>query len=216
MAGAMIKRILRAFNLEMIRIRPGDFEPAEKLGIDSSKLGIRELSMVRAIEANGHIALDEAQFLSSLIHRTSPQDPIVEIGTLFGYSTLVMCMAKPAGQKIITVDNFAWNPLSISPQAHEALTRALLSDGCKNHSAEIVKKDKDLFYKDYQGPAPGLFFCDADHSYEATLRDLTWARSVGTKIICGHDYDAEKHPGVVRAVKEVGGAKEIVGTLFLL
>src|SRR5258705_314674 len=81
---------------------------------------------------------------------------------------------------------------------------------------ELCGYSKFEFYRCYRGGQPGLFFCDADHDYEPTLHDLTWARTIGAKIICGHDYDPVRFPGVVRAVKELGGPSELVGSLFVL
>ncbi len=212
----IIKHLFRNFGLEISRISTNDIQATKTAGLNPLNLGIRELSIMRALSAEGHISMDEARFLSRLVQKTDKQEPIIEIGTLFGYSTLVICMAKRIEQKMLTVDSYVWNPLGLPPVVHEAATRSILKDTCFNHNVEVLRQDKDIFYKNYKGPAPGLFFCDADHGYEPTLNDLSWARSVGSKIICGHDYDPNKHPGVVKAVKELGGASEVVGTLFVL
>jgi hypothetical protein len=76
--------------------------------------------------------------------------------------------------------------------------------------------DKDEFYRTYQGPPPAVFFCDADHSYEATKADMLWARSVGATVICGDDYDHPFQQGTAQAVDELGGPKRLAGGLFVL
>jgi hypothetical protein len=75
--------------------------------------------------------------------------------------------------------------------------------------------DKEEFYRTYEGGTPGLVFLDANHGYESTKRDIDWARDSGAGLICGHDY-SPSFPGVVRAVKECGGVRRVVGTIFEL
>jgi hypothetical protein len=214
MLKTLIKQFLRSQNLELCRISPDDQRAAVKKGWE--KLPYKDLQIARAIASEGHISIDEAKFLSSLVRRTSKEDPIIEIGTLFGFSTNIIAISKEKSQTLITVDKYVWNSLRISPAAHKLGTYAALQDAVKNHNVEVVDQDKDIFYENYTGPPPGLFFCDANHAYEATLRDLTWARKVGAKIVCGHDYDLGKYPGVVQAVDAFGGPREVVETLFVL
>ena len=76
--------------------------------------------------------------------------------------------------------------------------------------------DKDDFYRSYSGPAPALFFCDADHSYEATKADLLWAKSSGASIICGDDYNHPFQRGTAQAVDEMGGPRRLADGLFVI
>lgn len=216
MLKSIIQRILRLGGRELCSYSENERNEASRLGWDRESLNYKEFQVARTLAAGGHITLNEARFLASLVNQTDSSDPIIEIGTLFGFSTLVLAMNKAQSQKLLTVDKYVWNPLGISPLAHELATRAVLEDACTHHNVEIIRQDKDVFYENYQGQRPGLFFCDANHDYQPTLDDLTWARSVGAKIICGHDYDPDKFPGVVRAVKELGGASKIVGSIFVL
>jgi predicted O-methyltransferase YrrM len=55
-----------------------------------------------------------------LVQQSDPIRPIIEIGTLFGWSTLLICLFKDPGQKRITVDNHSWNPLGITPGGEAA------------------------------------------------------------------------------------------------
>ena len=79
-----------------------------------------------------------------------------------------------------------------------------------------INSDKNEFYRTYQDASPSLVFLDAVHTYEETKADILWAKHLNTKIICGHDYHKESHPGVVRAVDESGGPKKLVETLWVL
>lgn len=213
MLKSMIQRIIKLSGYELCRFSKFERDEVSRLGWNLDLMNYKEFQIARALAAEGHITLDEAQFLASLVQSTDPQDPIIEIGTLFGFSTLVLAMNKQKNQKLMTVDKYVWNPLGISSKVHELATQAVLKDACTHHNVEIIAQDKDEFYKTYSGPKPGLFFCDANHDYEPTLHDLKWAREIGAKIICGHDYNML---GVKQAVDELGGAVKLVGTIFVI
>src|SRR3954454_11458515 len=46
--------------------------------------------------------------------------PIIEIGTLLGITATHMALVKRPPQKIITVDNYCWNPWALPANAHYA------------------------------------------------------------------------------------------------
>ncbi len=52
--------------------------------------------------------------------------PIVEIGTLLGVSATQMALWKSPTKRIITVDNFAWNPWGLTSNQHHDLTYQIL------------------------------------------------------------------------------------------
>ena len=216
MLKSIVQRALRRSGRELCTYSGPEKDDAARLGWSLESLNYKDFQAARAIAAGGHISLDEARFLASLVNQTDPSEPIIEIGTLFGFSTIVLAMAKAKSQRLLTVDKYIWNPLGISSQAHELATRAVLRDACTHHNVEIIRQDKDVFYKNYQNQRPGLFFCDANHGYRETLEDLTWARAVGARIICGHDYDPKEFPEVVRAVRELDGPSKVVGSIFVL
>jgi predicted O-methyltransferase YrrM len=208
--------VLRPTGLQIAWYSSADRRAAAALRHQGARLRYRDLQFFRGITAPGHVTIEEARFLAELAQASAPHRPIVEIGTLFGFSTLVLARAKHPGQRLITVDNYCWNPLGLSPEAHARATASVLQDAVKTQNVEVVRADKDDFYRNYDGPPPALFFCDADHEYEPTLCDLRWARDAGADLICGHDYHPARHPGVVRAVTDLGGAREIRGTVFVL
>jgi len=169
----------------------------------------------RILARRGEVSLEEARFLGALVQRANPARPIVEIGTLFGGSTRVLAILKAPETRLITVDCFRWNPFGLSRKQHAEVTRTILSDAGSSSNIELLQMDKADFYSSYSDDPPGLVFLDANHSYESTLEDIDWARSVGAEIIAGHDY-SPRFPGVIRAVDDSGGASRIVGTLFEL
>jgi hypothetical protein len=78
-----------------------------------------------------------------------------------------------------------------------------------------LRIEKQEFYSNYADDPPALVFIDAIHTYSETKKDIVWAKSVGTEVICGHDY-SENHPGVIKVVEEFGGYKKLVETAYLL
>jgi methyltransferase family protein len=163
----------------------------------------------------GEISLLEARFLGTLVRRSPPARPIIEIGTLFGGSTRIIALFKAPETTLITVDSFRWNPFGLTRSQHLEITRKALAEVVGNDNVELCEVDKDAFYSTYDGASPGLVFLDANHSYESTKRDIQWAQSVKAGVICGHDYSPQ-FPGVMKAVSESGGASRVVGTLFEL
>jgi hypothetical protein len=207
-------KTLRRVPVEVVWYTHFDTELAAQLRPELGQVGFRELFAIQTVAAPGQVSLEESRFLGQLVSRTDPAEPIVEIGTLFGSSSRVLAMFKAENQPLITVDNFSWNPLDVTPEVHEYAARRALAEGVEKYNVTVVKKEKQEFFDSFEGPAPGLVFLDADHSYEATLADMLWAQSVGAKIISGHDYGDD--PGVTKAVDELGGPSELVGTVFVL
>jgi hypothetical protein len=155
-------------------------------------------------------------FLQELV-RESRQfpGPIIEIGTLLGITTTNMALAKAPEQKIITVDLYCWNPWSLPPENHRALTATVLHYLIQTGHVEQVCMDKNEFLRTYQGPPPSMVFLDAIHTYEETKLDIEWARRVGAKIIAGHDY-SDQFPGVKQVVDEFGGPRKSAASVWVL
>jgi hypothetical protein len=126
-----------------------------------------------------------------------------------------MALSKRPEQKIITVDNYCWNPWRLPPDAHHALARQVLLYLIETSHVQQVRMDKADFYRTYRGPAPALVFLDAWHTYEETKKDIEWALSTGARLIAGHDY-CQDFPGVQQIVDECGGARELGGTVWVL
>jgi len=165
----------------------------------------------------GSLTIEEACFLSTIVKEADVfSGPIIEIGTLFGASALVITSAKKAKRDFITVDNFRWNPAQLTRKVHKDITLKKLSESISKYSVKLIDSSKSDFYENYSDTSPSLVYIDADHSYEGTLEDLIWAKKVGAKIISGHDY-CEQHPGVIKAVKEVFNKKpDLCGTIFFI
>ncbi len=165
---------------------------------------------------SGIIQCSELSFLRELVQKSNVlPGPIIEIGTLFGYSTRKIALWKSSSKKFITVDNYSWNPYAIDKTSHFKLTKRILSPLIKSANVIQINMEKNEFYKKYSGEVPAMVFLDANHSYEETKHDIYWAKRVGAKIICGHDY-LQAFQEVKRAVDESGTLAGLQRSLWLL
>lgn len=130
--------------------------------------------------------------------------PIIEIGTLFGFTTQLLADTKRADQELITVDNYSWNPFSLPPEHHREFTHSALYYCMKNTALTVVEGTSEEFFGNYSGPAPALVFLDGAHSYDAVVQEIRHAKRLGAAIICGDDYN-EAFPGLRKAVHEEFG-----------
>jgi predicted O-methyltransferase YrrM len=154
--------------------------------------------------------------LRELVRESSRYDgPIIEIGTLLGVTTTELALTKAPHQQIRTVDSYCWNPWGLTPDSHAALASQTLYYLIEKGEVEVIRADKNEYYRAYNGADPAMVFLDAMHDYEETRKDIEWAKQVGAKIISGHDYSIE-FPGVIQAVDEFGGPKRLGGTVWAL
>jgi len=156
--------------------------------------------------ALGGLTEEEENALVALVNtaKNAPQEApgvIVEFGTLFGLTTLLLAQHKLASQQVITLDNFSWNPFGLTPSLHRDFTKRILRSAIQTGAVQLVEKESKSFRTEYQGRIPCMIFLDADHSYQAVKDEIEWAKKMGVKLICGHDY-GNPHFGVTQAVDE--------------
>lgn len=132
--------------------------------------------------------------------------PIVEIGTLFGLTTLLFADLKEPERDLITVDNFSWNPFNLTEENHLIFTQRILRHSTQYQNTTIYNGDAEKFYQDYNRDIPCMVFIDASHKYELVKKDIAWALSQNIPVISGHDYNPAT-PGVMQAVDELIGSK---------
>ena len=160
------------------------------------------LSFLRYSRGEGGGTVDSTEFqgLLELSKEASQfEGPLIEIGTLFGYSTQALALGKRHDQPLYTVDRFSWNPIGIPSSRHRELTEKNLAFLTRHERVFLMDMENEAFYSQYQGKNPALVFIDAGHSYEACRRDILFATNNEAEIICGDDFS---HAGVARAVRE--------------
>ena len=136
---SLIKRALRSAGWELCRLYPTE---VEKLPQDA-RFSFREAQAYLALSNLGQLSLEEARLLQELVRASDASRPIVEIGTLFGFSTTVIALAKQPQQLLISVDNYSWNPLGLTPEAHFATTSNRLSEATKHHNVQMLRITRD-------------------------------------------------------------------------
>lgn len=167
---------------------------------------------------NGQISNKERDELIKWVVRFKDiPGPIVEIGTLLGYSVQALCegvLKSDVTKRIYTVDNYGWNPMGVQPYRHRMLTNLNLVMAKRLTDLVIVDSTAEEFYKSFK-ELPSFVFIDADHTYASVKKDLEFFKDIGAPVIAGHDYN---FPDVHRAVHEVlgeHGLEVFSGTLFL-
>jgi hypothetical protein len=164
----------------------------------------------------GTLSEEELAFLEELIRATNDlSGPIVEIGTLFGLATVQLAVWKAPGRRIITVDDYSWNPWGLNRRAHALLTSRVLHALTRSGEVTPLVMEKKDFYRSFKGERPSLVFLDAVHTYEETMADIAWAKRIGAQTVSGHDY-SDEFPGVKQAVDESGRLARLVGSLWVL
>jgi predicted O-methyltransferase YrrM len=163
----------------------------------------------------GSVQPEELVLLEELVRLANKlEGPIVEVGTLFGFTTQAIACWKEPQKQLITIDDYSWNPMGLVPVAHRDFTRRSLCYVSAKCSTTLFEGLSSEFYATYKGPAPSMIFIDASHEYEHVLADINWARKAGVAIIAGHDC-SRFWPGVKRAVEESFGSDiRLTGTLW--
>lgn len=152
-------------------------------------------SITEADEAGVALAVREAEQYDG---------PIVELGTMFGHTTLLLASLKESCRHLVTVDNYSWNPFCLPADVHRAFTKRTLRHAIQTANVSIFDGTTREFFSQCK-TKPSLVFIDASHEYVDVLDDIDRAIACGAKVIAGHDF-CEEHPGVQRAVFERFGS----------
>jgi predicted O-methyltransferase YrrM len=186
-------------------------QPATQVYLTGSGAGVAGFHPQQAT-----VEPEAIEFIQRLVRESGRfPGPIIEVGTLLGVTTTNIALAKSPRQKIITVDNYCWNPWGLSPDVHAALAKQVLQFLISTGQVEQIRMDKNAFFNSYRGDAPSMVFLDAVHDYEETKKDIEWSRQAGAKIISGHDY-SDEFPGVKKIVDELGGPRELCASVWRL
>lgn len=153
----------------------------------------------------GSVTADAQVELERLVKQAAAfPGPIIEIGTLFGFTAQFIATIKRPDQRLITVDNYSWNPFKLPPPDHYAFTQRVLHHCQATTALEVVRGSSLDFFNAYKGPAPALVFLDGSHGYDMVVQEIRQAKRLGTHLISGDDL-RPKWPGVEKAVREEFG-----------
>jgi len=153
----------------------------------------------------GSISDIDEQVIINLVSKANLiNGPIIEIGSLFGFTTQLIATYKKNDKQLIAIENFTWNPFGISSADHRSITNRILRYVKTHCVTTIFDGSNEEFYDKYHDEKPSMIFIDADHSYEGVKKDIDWAVNKKIPIISGHDY-CDLWPGVMQAVDETFG-----------
>ena len=112
------------------------------------------------------------------------------------------------------MDNFSWNPIGLTEDAHRDFCYRSLYYLTTCCNTTIYDGSGESFYSSYADEKPAMVFIDANHTYEGVKEDIDWAVAQGIPIISGHDYSND-FPGVKKAVNEAfPDAFKVTGSLW--
>ena len=95
---------------------------------------------------DGSLMDEEYSFLRELVEEANAfPGPIIEIGTLFGLTISKIALWKQPQKKIVTVDNYCWNPLRLSPEMHFHVTSLVLQ-----YPQDAVRQSVEAYYRQLQ------------------------------------------------------------------
>jgi predicted O-methyltransferase YrrM len=159
------------------------------------------------------IASDEAAVLARL---AASAGDVLEIGSAFGYSAIVMALA---GARVTAVDPHTWIPDSLAGM--ERNLAAYEYDMAEPVAILAEPSGSAMSMFAAEGTRFGLVFIDGDHSYAAVRSDVAGALKIlrpGGVLAC-HDYGEDCCcPGVRQALDEAfpSGPDELTGSLFVV
>lgn len=145
----------------------------------------------------------------AMIHELSSNLVIAEIGVFAGDFSSQLYLTKPKQLYLVDMftgimgsgdqngDNFQFIDLQ---QSYDSLQRLYYND----QNVIIFKGMSEQFFASIPDDHLDVVYIDANHTYEYVMSDLTNSK-IKVKnggIIMGHDYDAQKFPGVYNAVNE--------------
>jgi hypothetical protein len=101
-----IQGIFGLAGYELCKLNASELELQRSWQTDGARFNFKDTQFIKGISAPRHISVEKARFLGELVRSAAPSDAIIEIETLFGFSTMVMTLAKAPQQPLITVDNY--------------------------------------------------------------------------------------------------------------
>lgn len=140
---------------------------------------------------------EEKNALEKLAKEVKPGGHILEIGALYGGTTVILAKSSPQS-RITSIDEFSWTPEGYPTPSKEKMLADLKAEGVFNvdvidQASEIVAPqwDKDV----------DLLFVDGGHSYQYIYGDLMNFAAYAQVVAC-HDYGNPLWESVTQAIDD--------------
>ena len=160
---------------------------------------------------------EERALLAELAAEVQPKGLIVEIGALYGGTTVVLAKAAPKA-RVITIDEFSW-----TPEGHPKATKELL----ESHLKEVGVKNVTIIAEKSEHVGPewdkhiDLCFIDGGHSYQYVYADLCNFAPHSDVVAC-HDFGNPFWATIKQAIMDFTAKNpewylsEVAGTVAVL
>ncbi len=159
-----------------------------------------------ALDIQGWMFPEELAWLSEQAAKSSS---VAEIGCWKGRSTFALLTA--CAGTVYAIDHFQGS--DGEPEHAEALDGSVAEEFLRNcgdfRNLRMIVRDSLSASRLFGAGELDMVFIDASHRYEDVLADIRAWLPKTRRIIAGHDYAPREWPGVVRAVREVFGAKSL-------
>lgn len=140
-----------------------------------------------------------------LNHLPEYHPTVIEVGSLFGYSTLQL---SETAQKVIAIDPHEGYPLPESPSTWDDFMRNITIHGRSN-----IVPVKDYF-QNVNIPEAHMAFVDLDGRFNTTIRCLHALKHIPMIIV--HDFGNRNYKGVDLAVKQFNRNIRVIDTCAIL
>lgn len=142
------------------------------------------------IMPEGWFSTEDALILAYYAEQT--EGAIVEMGSFMGRSTVLL---GSLGRIVYAID--PWEDF-------EGHSGADIYKEFRRATKQFSVIPKKMKVEDWKPIIAGFVFCDGDHSYEGTLRQIEKALECKPKFIAVHDY-VKDTPGVIEACDKLLG-----------
>lgn len=163
------------------------------------------MNLERAKQIKGYMTDAELEWLAA---QASTHKLIVEVGSLFGRSTVAM--AENTKGKVVAVDKF-WDLMVDYKEENQPEAFKIFMNNIRGlDNIEVIVTDHAYLepIKDAD-----MVFIDGTHDYNSVKRDISKWMDNRNILLSGHDYGDPVHVDVKRAVDELlPFAKRVEGT----
>ena len=173
------------------------------------------MNLGRASKIAGWMSDPELRFLAS---HAPDHKVILEAGSFQGKST--RALADNTDGVVYAID--PWKPMTMFTGASfngigvDSMTFTLFCLNMGDHirSGKVIPTPME-FTKFQCNDEPTMIFIDARHDFNSVCADIEHAmKLMKTGLLCGHDYDPHKWPGVIEAVHKYFSGVLVTDTIW--
>lgn len=173
--------------------------------------------MKSAIDVPGWMDAKELDVITSIAIKYQPR-VVIEIGSFAGRSALAWGAALPESiiycvdlfddnfiKDLVPIEGSLLNPDLTADERKRTLYSLFLENTCDYPNIRHLRCDHGRLLDHWHRGIVDLVFIDGHHTFDGVTTDLTTAKALNAKVICGHDYGypgygGPEHKGVTTGV----------------